>query len=235
MLLYVARRTLEFAVSIVLASIAVFAFMAVLPGDPAQVALGVNASPQALAETRARFGTDKPLQAQYLTWVTGLLHGDFGRSYVTNDIIGPQILDRLQVTLWLVVSATLLAIVIAVPFGVLAGLRHRHPSGAVLSGLSQVGVAVPSFLAGILLVALFAVRLRVLPSGGWVAFVVSPIEFVKHLVLPVLALAVVQAAVLEGAPAGGGGQDGGAVVGGDLAGAGEEVGVQVGVGRVRHP
>jgi peptide/nickel transport system permease protein len=95
-----------------------------------------------------------------------------------------------------VVTATVLAVLISVPFGVLAGLRHRHPSGAVLSGVSQIGVAVPSFLAGILLVALFAVRMRVLPSGGWVAFVVSPIEFVKHLVLPVLALAVVQAAVL---------------------------------------
>jgi peptide/nickel transport system permease protein len=196
MLFYVARRTAEFAASLILASIAIFTFMAVLPGDPAQVALGVNATPEALAETRARFGTDKPLLTQYLDWVGGLPRGDFGRSYVTSDAIGGQILDRLQVTLWLVISAMVLAIAVAVPLGVLAAVRHRHPSGVFLSGLSQVGVAIPSFLAGILLVALFAVRTRLLPSGGWTAPVENPVEFGKHLVLPVLSLAVVQAAIL---------------------------------------
>jgi peptide/nickel transport system permease protein len=196
MLFYVARRTAEFAASLILASIAIFTFMAVLPGDPAQVTLGVNATPEALAETRARFGTDKPLLTQYLDWVGGLPRGDFGRSYVTSDAIGGQILERLQVTLWLVISAMVLAIAVAVPLGVLAALRHRHPSGAFLSGLSQVGIAIPSFLAGILLVALFAVRTRLLPSGGWTAPVENPVEFGEHLVLPVLSLAVVQAAIL---------------------------------------
>src|SRR5689334_18688460 len=180
-LLYIARRTVEFAASLALASVAIFAFMAVLPGDPAQVALGVNATPAALAETRARFGTDKPLLTQYFDWVSGLPRGDFGRSYVTDEAVGGQILDRLPVTLWLVISAMVLAIAVAVPLGVLAALRRRRPSGVFLSGLSQAGVAVPSFLAGILLVALFAVRLRLLPSSGWTAPVENPIEFGRHL------------------------------------------------------
>jgi peptide/nickel transport system permease protein len=196
MLLYVGRRTVEFVLSVALASVAVFAFMAVLPGDPAEVALGVNATPEAIAQTRARFGTDRPLVTQYVDWVSGLPRGDFGRSYVTNDLIGPQILQRLQVTLWLVVTATVVALAIALPFGVLAAVRHRHPSGVALSALSQVGVAVPSFLAGILLVAVFAVRYRLLPSGGWMPPAEEPVQFLRHLLLPVLSLAVVQAAVL---------------------------------------
>ena len=196
MLLYVARRTLEFLLSVVLASIAVFAFMAVLPGDPAQVALGVNASPEAIAATRAQFGTDRPLLTQYIDWVSGLPTGNFGRSYVTKDVIGPQIVDRLQVTLWLVVTATVLALAIAVPFGVVAALRQRRTSGVVLSGLSQIGIAIPSFLAGILLVAFVSVWLGWLPSSGWTPPNQDPVDFARHLVLPVLALAVVQAAVL---------------------------------------
>jgi peptide/nickel transport system permease protein len=196
MLLYVARRTLEFLLSVVLASIAVFAFMAVLPGDPAQVALGVNASPEAIAATRAQFGTDRPLLTQYIDWVSGLPTGNFGRSYVTKDVIGPQIVDRLQVTLWLVVTATVLALAIALPFGVVAALRQRRTSGVVLSGLSQIGIAIPSFLAGILLVAFVSVRLGWLPSSGWTPPNQDPVDFARHLVLPVLALAVVQAAVL---------------------------------------
>ena len=196
MLLYIVRRTVEFAASLALASIAIFAFMAVLPGDPAQVALGVNATPAALAETRARFGTDKPLPTQYVDWVSGLPRGDFGRSFVTDEAVGGEILDRLQVTLWLVICAMVLAIAVAVPLGVVAAVRRRHPSGVLLSALSQAGIAVPSFLAGILLVALFAVRLRLLPSSGWIAPVENPIEFARHLVLPVLSLAAVQAAIL---------------------------------------
>src|SRR3954471_7625322 len=88
LLLYIVRRIVEFVASLALASIAIFAFMAVLPGDPAQVAIGVNATPGASAETRARFGVDKPLLTQYLSWVGGLPHGDFGRSYVTNEVVG---------------------------------------------------------------------------------------------------------------------------------------------------
>jgi peptide/nickel transport system permease protein len=196
MLLQVLRRTAVFLVSTALATVVVFAFMAVLPGDPARVALGINATPEAVAATRARFGTDRPLLVQYLDWVRGLPTGHFGRSYVTSDLIGPQILDRLQVTLWLVVVATLIAIAIALPLGMVAAVRHRSASGALLSALSQIGVAVPSFLAGILLVAVFAVKLRLLPSGGWTPPNEDPAQFLRQLVLPALSLGVVQGAVL---------------------------------------
>ena len=196
MLLQVLRRTAVFVVSAALATVVVFAFMAVLPGDPARVALGIHATPEAVAALRARFGLDRPLVMQYLDWMHGLPTGHFGRSYVTSDLIGPQILDRLQVTLWLVMAAVLISLLIALPLGIVSAVRHRRLSGVLLSGLSQVGVAIPSFLAGVLLVAVFAVRLRLLPSGGWTAPAEDPAMFLRQLILPALSLGVVQGAVL---------------------------------------
>jgi peptide/nickel transport system permease protein len=196
MVLQLVRRTAVFAVSLVVASIAVFGFMTVLPGDPARVALGVNATAEAVAATRAEFGTDRPLAVQYVDWVSGLPRGEFGRSYVTDTDIGPQILDRLLVTTWLVISGMVVALVVALPMGIAAAVRHRRASGALISGISQVGVAVPSFIAGILLVTVFAVRLGWLPSGGWTPPAQDPVQFLRRLALPALALGLVQGAVL---------------------------------------
>jgi peptide/nickel transport system permease protein len=194
--LSIARRTAIFVVSAAVASVAVFLFMVVLPGDPAQVALGINATPELLAQTRAEFGIDRPLTTQYFDWIGGVLTGDFGRSYVTRDLIGPQLTDRLGVTLWLVGAAMIIALLIAVPLGSISAVRHRKTSGALISGVSQLGVAVPAFLAGILLVQLFAVQWRLLPSGGWTPPNQDVVEFVRGLILPALSLGLVQGAVL---------------------------------------
>lgn len=196
MLFQLIKRTATFVVTLVVASVLIFAFMWVLPGDPAQVALGIGATQEAVAELQARFGTDQPLVQQYLRWVSGLPTGDFGRSYVTGALIGPQIVDRLLVTLWLVVTGMVIALLLAVPVGTLAAVRHRRVSGVVLSGLSQVGIAIPSFLAGILLIAVFAVQLRLLPAGGWVPPNRDPGAFVRGLVLPALSLGLIEGAVL---------------------------------------
>ncbi|WP_313022411.1 ABC transporter permease [Mobilicoccus sp.] len=190
------RRVLGLLIAVVLGSVLVFAFMQILPGDPARVALGLNASEEAVARLRADFGLDQPLLARYLSWVGGLLTGDFGVSYLSRMPIGPQIADRLGVTAWLVGTAMVVAVLLAVPLGTIAAWRHRHPLGVSLSALSQVGMAIPSFLAGVLLIALFAVRLRWLPAGGWAAPSADPVAFLRALVLPALALGLVQAAVL---------------------------------------
>ncbi|OXM55965.1 ABC transporter permease [Amycolatopsis thailandensis] len=192
----VVRRVAILVASVLVASIVVFLFMAVLPGDPAQVALGVNATPELVAKTRAEFGIDRPLVTQYFDWIGGVLHGDFGRSYVTREEIGPALTDRLGVTLWLVGAGMLVALLIAVPAGTFAAVRHRKADGAAVSGLSQLGVAIPAFLAGIILVQIFAVQLRWLPSGGWTPPVQDPGEFLRGLVLPALSLGLVQGAVL---------------------------------------
>lgn len=197
MILRIASRLAIFVVSLLASTVAVFSFMAILPGDPARVALGVNASDAAVAALRHDYGLDRPLIVQYGGWLRQLVTFDLGQSYLSRADIAPQIADRLQVTLWLVVVSMVVALVIAVPLGMLMAVWHRKAVGAVLSGLSQIGVAVPAFLAGIMLITLFAVRLGWLPSGGWTPPATDPVEFAKGLVMPCLSLGLIQAAVLS--------------------------------------
>jgi peptide/nickel transport system permease protein len=196
MLLRVLERAAILVASLVVSSILVFAFMAVLPGDPARTALGVQATEEAVAQLHREYGLDRPLPVQYLSWVCGLARGDLGTSYISKALIAPQVADRLQVTLWLVVTSMVLALLVAVPGGVLMAVRHRRISGVVLSAVSQIGVAVPAFLAGILLITLFAVRLGWLPANGWTPPSEDPGMFLRQLTLPALSLGLVQAAVL---------------------------------------
>ncbi|TDD59311.1 ABC transporter permease [Kribbella antibiotica] len=196
MILRLVERTAVLLVSLGVSSVLVFGFLAVLPGDPARVALGVNASDEAVAELRRQFGLDRSLPVQYVDWLGGLLRGDLGTSYVSKAAIGPQVFDRLQVTLILVVAAMAIALVLAVPAGTVMAARHRRLSGVALSALSQVGVAVPAFLAGILLIMVFAVKLGWLPANGWTPPAQDPAMFLRQLVLPALSLGLVQGAVL---------------------------------------
>ena len=196
MALRILTRAGVFAGSLVVASLLVFWVMTVLPGDPARVALGVNATPAAVETMRARFGLDRPLVVQYADWAGGLARGDLGVSYVSEAPIGPQLADRLAVTAWLVGVGMLVAAVVAVPVGVVMAAWHRRPAGLALSALTQLGVAVPAFLAGIIAVTVFAVRLRWLPANGWTPPSVDPAMFARQLVLPAVSLGAVQGAVL---------------------------------------
>jgi peptide/nickel transport system permease protein len=190
-----ARRAAILVASAAAASVLVFGFMSVLPGDPAEIALGVNATPEAVAGLRAEFGTDRPLYVQYLDWAGGLLRWDFGESYVSNAAIGPQLADRLAVTTWLVGAAILVALLIAIPLGTLSALHHRRFTGLVVSGVSQLGIAVPAFVMGIALIFVFAIKLRLVPSGGWTP-PTEPAKFLSQLVLPALSLGLIQGAML---------------------------------------
>lgn len=197
MLATIARRVGVFAASLLASTVVVFAFMVLLPGDPARVALGVNASDDAVRALRHGYGLDRPLPVQYLDWLRSLVTGDLGESYISHARIAPLVLDHLLVTGWLVVVSMALAVALAIPTGALMAATHRRPIGAVISALSQIGVAVPGFLAGIVLVTIFAVRLRWLPANGWTPPAVDPGQFLRQLVLPCLALGLVQAAVLS--------------------------------------
>lgn len=196
MVLRLLHRTTVFVLSVLVASVVVFGFMRVLPGDPARIALGMQASDDAVARLREQFGLDRPVLVQYVDWVRGLVTLDPGIEFVSKAPIGPQIADRLQVTLWLVAASMVLAILVAIPVGVWMAVRHKHPDGVAMSALSQVGVAIPAFLMGIVLISVFAVRLRWVPSGGWVVPAQDPVGFLQRLALPALSLALVQAAVL---------------------------------------
>ncbi|WP_298886741.1 ABC transporter permease [uncultured Serinicoccus sp.] len=196
MVLRLLHRAMVFVLSVLAASVLVFAFMRVLPGDPARVALGINASDASVAALREQFGLDRPVVVQYLDWMRGMLTLDPGIEFISKAAIGPQIADRLQVTLILVTTSMILAVLVAVPVGIWMAVRHRHVDGVVMSAASQVGVAIPAFLAGIVLISVFAVRLRWVPSGGWAVPAQDPVGFLQRLVLPSIALAGVQAAVL---------------------------------------
>lgn len=196
MLLPLARRFGVLLASVAASSLVVFAFMQILPGNPARVALGLNASDEAVQRMTSQFGLDRALPVQYWEWVTGMLTLDPGIEYVSKAAIGPQIADRLLITLWLVGLAMALAMLVAIPLGLWMAVRHRHLDGVLLTATSQIGVAIPAFLAGIVLISIFAVRLRWVPSGGWVAPAQDPVLFAKSVVLPTISLALVQGSVL---------------------------------------
>jgi len=196
MLRQVAVRLGVLALSLLAASAVVFVITQALPGDAARVLLGEGATPEQLAAKRAELGTDRPLVVQYLTWTTGMVVGDFGRSWLSGVPVAGLIAPRLGVTGWLVLFGLLFALSLALPLGALAALRRRHWQGFVTSAAAQVGMAVPAFWAGILLVLVFAVQLRWLPANGYVRLSDDPAAWASHLVLPVTALGVVQAAVL---------------------------------------
>lgn len=178
------------------ASVLVFAVVNVLPGDPATVVLGTNATPESLRLLREQMGLDRPGWERYLAWVWGLLHGDFGTSLLSRTAVGPDILEKLSVSAPLAALASAVALALALPLGVLAGVRHRRLSGALISALSLGGIAIPGFWFGLLMVTLFAIRLRLLPAGGFVPWSEDPLAALRSLLLPSLALGVVQAAVL---------------------------------------
>lgn len=184
-------------VSLLVASILVFVVVNVLPGDVASVMLGTNATPENLATVRHQLGLDQPAWLRYLQWVGGMLHGDFGRSVLSHSDVASLILQKLSVSAPLALASIIISIAVAIPLGVYAGTNYRSTLGAVISGLSLVGIAVPSFWAGLLFVTLFAIQLKILPAGGFPpSWDADPAAAVRSLVLPSLALGLVQAAVL---------------------------------------
>ncbi len=185
-----------FIASALAASVLIFLVLSALPGDPARVALGFGATDDSVAALRTEMGLDRSLATQYFSWLGGMLHGDFGRSLSSKLPIGPVLLDRFTVTLWLVLGGVVVALVLAIPLGVLAAVRHRKVSGVLISGISQVGVAIPAFLAGILLIAVVSMRWNLLPPNGYTVPADNFGSFLQHMILPWLALGIVQGAVL---------------------------------------
>lgn len=196
MALRISRFVLRYLTTFLLASIAVFLLLRVVPGDPAEVALGVTATPAAVAAKRSQLGLDRPLIQQYLDWMGGILTGDFGKSLTSGAEISPLVWDRMQVSLILVVSAMLLSLAIAIPLGTWAALRARSWDGVAITAASQLGIAIPSFLAAILAVSVFSVQLGWFPANGWIPPGYSVTGFLSRLILPAGALAAVQGAIM---------------------------------------
>ncbi len=193
---FLGKRLGIFAISLVGASLLVFAVCSALPGEVAAILLGEGATPEQIAVLTSQLGLDRPWLVRYLEWVAGMLHGDFGTSYFTGQSVTELMSPRIAVTLSVVLFALVLSIVVAVPTGMLAAIKRRHWQGFTVSAGAQLGMAVPAFWAGIVLVIVFAVQLRWFPANGYVPLSTDPGSWFTHLILPAAALAIVQSAVL---------------------------------------
>ncbi|WP_425470612.1 ABC transporter permease [[Pseudopropionibacterium] massiliense] len=183
--------------SLLVASFLIFLVANALPGSIANVVLGTQASAQEIAAFEERHGLNRPLLVRYIEWIRGIVVGDFGITFIGGRDVAEEILSRLGVSVWLVIFGMIFALVIAIPLGSFAALKRRTASGFIASMLSQAGLSIPAFWAGMWLVILFAVNLRWLPAGGYVPLSRDPAGWATHLVLPVASLALVQGSLLS--------------------------------------
>jgi peptide/nickel transport system permease protein len=194
---YLLRRTAFLVVTLFLASVALFGLLRLLPGDPANALLSVGATPDQIATARHQIGSDQPLFTQFWTWLGQLVTFHLGTSFVSTLPVGPEIASRLVVTVPLTLAAFVLAVLIAVPVGFVAAHKANTWYGSLLGAVSQLGIAIPAFWLGLLLIAVFALRLRVLPAGGFPTHDwADPGRAVTALVLPVATVALVMSASL---------------------------------------
>jgi len=193
---YLVRRALALGLTMLLVSFVTFVVVYVIPGDPAEIILGTEGNPEALAALRAKLGLDRPLLRQYVDWLGSALTGDLGVSIQYDVPVGQLITSRLPVTFPLAGLAMSLTIVAGLPLGILAVSRHRRSGDIGLMIFSQLGMAIPSFWAGLLLILLFSLYLGWFPAGGFTSWAETPAGALRSLLLPAVALGLVQAAIL---------------------------------------
>jgi len=192
---YVVKRFLQFIPVIVLVTIVVFLMLRLIPGDPAAVLLGPQALPEQITAMRSQMGLDRPLWVQYVLWVSNMVHGDFGESFINGFPIATLIVTRLPATAELAVAALVVATAVSLPLGIISALERGRWPDQVASVYTSMAMAVPSFWLAILLVLLFAVQLRVLPPSGYSPFAESPVSGLKFLIMPACTLGVYLSAV----------------------------------------
>jgi len=196
MLDFLSRRLAAALVTLLLATVVVFAVVEVLPGDPALIMLGTDARPDTLAALRAQHGFDQPVPVRYIRWIGGLLSFDLGRSHAYGTSVAKLIGDRLAVTLPLGALALSWALLVAIPLGVFAAWKHGTAGDWGVMGFTQIGISIPNFWFGIVLVLVFAVTWQVFPSGGFPGWRQDLPGSVKALILPALALSLGEIAIL---------------------------------------
>lgn len=196
MLHYALKRFGSLLATLLVASIVVFVVIEIVPGDPASFMLGINAQPDTLAALRAELGLDESKLQRYLSWVGGMLQGDFGRSYTYRTPVAEMIGDRLWISLPLALYALALSTLIAFPAGIWAASRRGKLADSAVMGLTQLGIAIPNFWFALVLVLFFAIQLGWFSAGGFAGWDQGFLLAMKSLTLPAIALALPQAAIL---------------------------------------
>ncbi len=196
MLRYLVKRLGYLAATILVASLVVFVTIEVVPGDPASYMLGMNAQPDTIAALRTELGLDRSRPERYWHWISGMLRGDFGTSYTYRTPIVDMVNDRLWISLPLTLYALLISTLIAFPAGLLAASRRGSVVDTSVMGVTQLGIAIPNFWFAMLLVMLFAIKLRWFSAGGFAGWDAGFFTAMKSLTLPAVALALPQASIL---------------------------------------
>jgi ABC-type dipeptide/oligopeptide/nickel transport system permease component/ABC-type transport system substrate-binding protein len=193
---YVAGRAAALIATLLAATVIVFVVVEVVPGDPVRYMMGMQADADSIAATRHQLGLDQAASRRYVRWAAGLARGDFGTSYTYRVPVRDLIAERLQISLPLALLALTLAAAIAFPVGLISAAYRGRCGDAILSGATQLGLAVPSFWLGMLLVVIFAISLHWVPAGGFPGWQAGIAAGLEALVLPAIALAMPQAAIL---------------------------------------
>ena len=193
---FVLRRVGEAAIVLVGVSILVFSIIHLVPGDPVRLALGTRFDQDTYDALRARSGLDQPLVQQYFEWAGNALHGDLGVSFRSGETVTSLIAERLPATISLALGAIVVALLIALPLGLISALRPRSKVDYVATVVSQAGISIPDFWLAIMAILAFAATLEWLPSGGYTPLSEDPWEWFRHLILPAVTVGVVSGAVL---------------------------------------
>lgn len=191
----IARRLLVSVPLVFVVTAATFVLVAIAPGNVAYTILGANATRAQFLQLDKALGLNEPLPERYWHWLTAAIHGDLGRSLVSGLSVSSTLNQRLGVTLSLVIGSTLVALLLGLLLGIAAALRHGLLA-RFLDGLSLIGLGVPNFFLALLLIAWFAVSLRVFPVSGYVTISASPFQWLRSLALPVITLAMPSVAVV---------------------------------------
>jgi peptide/nickel transport system permease protein len=193
---YILRRLLLLVPVMLIVGVVVFALVHLTPGDPAAVILGDRATPEDIARLRGQLGLNDPLPVQFVHWFGNMLRLDFGESIFLGQPVTQALLDRAEPTLLLTIYALIVQIVIGIPAGVLSAVRHNSVIDWVCSIVAISGSAIPTFFLGILLILVFAVRLRWLPAGGYVPLRDDPAAHFRAMLMPAFALGFSSAGLL---------------------------------------
>jgi peptide/nickel transport system permease protein len=193
---YLIRRTLHAVIVLIGVSLIVFLLLHLLPGGPARASLGLRANPTSIREFNAQYGLDRPLPIQYVVWISQVLRGDLGFSYKLNQSVDSLLVENIPRTLVLTGSATVIALAIAVPLGILQAARRNSAADYVLTGLALIFYSMPSFFLGLVLIIVFSDVLPILPATGPTA-TASLASQIPNLVLPVATLALITVALFS--------------------------------------
>lgn len=193
---YILGRLVSLVISLIVASVVIFAVIEIAPGDPVSFMLGINAQPETVAALRAELGLDVSKVERYFNWITGMLTGDFGTSYTYRSPISELIADRVVVSLPLALYALILSTLIAFPAGIYAASRRGSAGDMSVMGATQLGVAIPNFWFAMIMVLIFAINLRWFSAGGFPGWDKGFLGGMKALTLPAISLALPQAAIL---------------------------------------